>query len=75
MRSDRKPAEQRSEMPEGNSTRKIGTPKGRANLARQGLRRVAGRPGQLARSARRRLLLQLMETATSCAPENPEHNI
>ncbi len=75
MRSDTKHGDERNQTPEGNHTRKIGTPKGRANLARQGLRRVAGRPGQLARSARRRLLKQLMETATACGGKNSAHNI
>ena len=34
----------------------IGSPKGRANLARQALRRFAGTPGKLAAKARARFL-------------------
>jgi hypothetical protein len=67
MRSDRKDGEQRSESGWTASTREIGTPKGRANLARQALRRLAGRSDQLAARARRRYLLKAAESTTHCA--------
>ena len=44
MRSDTKHGDERNQRPEASGHRLIGTAKGRANLARQGLRRVAGGP-------------------------------
>jgi hypothetical protein len=75
MRSDRKHGDERNQRPEASGHRLIGTAQGRANLARQGLRRVAGRGGHLARQARSRFLLQLIEATSSCAREPTGHKM
>jgi hypothetical protein len=65
--SGRKSGDERNRTAEASVHQQTGTAQGRANLARQGLRRVAGRGGHLARLARSRFLLQLIEATNSCA--------